>query len=305
MGLTLVTGPALEPLTVAEVRAHLRMGYDKVLAPPSAAPTVALAGVAGNVTAGEHRYRVTFVNADGESDAGEISAAVTTSASDGQVSISDIPTGDDTVTARRLYRTKVGGSVFYRLTTLADNTTTTYTDNTADGSLGDDVTVDTTLAGLIAAARQWVEKDIGRPLITQTWRRTMDAFPSGDDGDLIDLMPNVLSITSLQYVDGDGATQTWSAANYSLDASRLVCRLVRGYGLTWPSARAQRNAVTVTMAAGYGATAASVPESIRQAMKLLIGIWHAETVGDRKIDHSATERAIGALLGPYRALEVA
>ncbi len=46
---------------------------------------------------------------------------------------------DKTVTARKVYRTQGGGSTWTLLTTVADNTTTSFTDTTADGSLGADV----------------------------------------------------------------------------------------------------------------------------------------------------------------------
>jgi uncharacterized phiE125 gp8 family phage protein len=305
MGLALVTAPALEPLGVAEVRQHLRIGSDKVLTPP-AAPTVTLVASAGNVTAGERRWRVTFVNVDGESDAGEISAAITTTAGSGQVSITDIPIGDETVTARRIYRTKAGGSVFYRLTTIGDNTTTTHTDNAADGSLGDDVTVDTTIAGWIVAARAFAERELQRPIIAQTWRMTLDAFPCGTDNDIIELLPSLLSVSSVQYVDADGTTQTWSSTNYSVDTDAFPGRVVRGFGVTWPTTRDQRNAVTVTFRAGYGETAANVPGSVKQAMKLLIGLWYSQQLGTNKVDvTNATERAAQALLDPERYLVAA
>ena len=38
-------------------------------------------------------------------------------------------------TSRKIYRTKAGGATYYLLTTIADNSTTIYTDNTADVSL--------------------------------------------------------------------------------------------------------------------------------------------------------------------------
>lgn len=53
-----------------------------------------------------------------------------------RVSLSGIPTGAYAVTARKLYRTTAGGSTLLLLATIADNTTTTYADSTADGSLG-------------------------------------------------------------------------------------------------------------------------------------------------------------------------
>jgi hypothetical protein len=53
-----------------------------------------------------------------------------------QVALSGIAIGASGVTARKVYRTVAGGSQLKLLTTIADNTTTTYTDNVADGSLG-------------------------------------------------------------------------------------------------------------------------------------------------------------------------
>lgn len=103
------------------------------------AATAALAGLgAGNVNSGTHSYKVTFVTAGGETDAGAVSGTVTTTAGDGQVSLSAIPTGSTFVTSRKVYRTAAGNAVtgpWLLLATIADNTTTTYADNIADASL--------------------------------------------------------------------------------------------------------------------------------------------------------------------------
>ena len=40
------------------------------------------------------------------------------------------------MTSRKIYRTLGGGTIFKLVATLSDNTTTTYSDNIADGSLG-------------------------------------------------------------------------------------------------------------------------------------------------------------------------
>jgi hypothetical protein len=135
--LAVVTAPATEPITPAEARAHLRL--DQATGEPAPlAPTVALISpaAAGNVEAGIHRYRVTFVTADGETEGGAISGAVTVvdKAVNGKVTVSAIPLGGSAVTSRKVYRTAAGGSTYLLLTTIADNTTTTYTDNTADAS---------------------------------------------------------------------------------------------------------------------------------------------------------------------------
>lgn len=99
------------------------------------APTVSL-GAAGVLT-GVYRYRYTFVSAAGESPGGTVSATVSPSAQ--QVSIIAIAAGlANVVTGRNLYRTAAGGAAGTEklVATIADNTTTTFTDNLADGSLG-------------------------------------------------------------------------------------------------------------------------------------------------------------------------
>lgn len=118
---------------------NIRLG---VVVEPGA-PTVAVNAAAGNLN-GSYNYRITFVTANGETPAGTLSATVTPS--NQQVNLTNIPVSSaSSVIARRIYRTYVGGGVaggtgitFYLklVTTINDNTTTTYTDNIPDGSLG-------------------------------------------------------------------------------------------------------------------------------------------------------------------------
>jgi len=70
-----------------------------------------------------------------------------------QVSVSGIAIGASPTTSRKVYRTVVGGAQLKLLTTIADNTTTTYTDSTADGSLGANVPTSDT-SGIVQAAGQ-------------------------------------------------------------------------------------------------------------------------------------------------------
>lgn len=109
------------------------------------APTAALAGAgAGNVEAGAHSYKVTFVAGSTETEGGAKSSPVTVvdKAVDGKVALTNIPVSTDSgVTARKVYRTIADADPtvaanFLLLTTIANNTATTFTDNVADGSLG-------------------------------------------------------------------------------------------------------------------------------------------------------------------------
>lgn len=97
----------------------------------------AVSGV--GLTVGTYVYRVTFVIDGVETGLSEPSANTTTTSGNQQVNLASIPvyTGPRTCSARKVYRSPVGGeNQHYLVATLADNTTTTYSDTTADGSLG-------------------------------------------------------------------------------------------------------------------------------------------------------------------------
>jgi hypothetical protein len=80
---------------------------------------------------------VTTTYADNTAD-GSLGAGVpvANTAGTGRVTVNSIALGPVGTTSRKVYRTTVGGATFKLLTTIADNVTTTYADNTADGSLG-------------------------------------------------------------------------------------------------------------------------------------------------------------------------
>jgi uncharacterized phiE125 gp8 family phage protein len=165
----------------------------------------------------------------------------------------------------------------------------------------EDALIDT----LIRAARQHVETFTRRALLTQTWDWKLDSFPYRA---FALPMAGVTSITSISYVDTAGATQTWSSALYASDLPTgprsQRGRIEPAYGESFPSTRSQMNAVTVRFVAGYGTTAASVPEGIKAAMKLLIGHWFQNresvvvSVGAGALEVPATA---DVLLWPYRS----
>jgi len=87
-------------------------------------------GVAGNVATGDYRYKVSYLTANYETMAGEASDVVVLDTAS-QVDITGVPTGGDDVLSRKVYRQKNGSGDFLLMGTIADATTTTYTDNTA------------------------------------------------------------------------------------------------------------------------------------------------------------------------------
>jgi hypothetical protein len=117
---------------------------DAGIAAPSSAPTMADGG-AGNLDAGDYIAVVTFYNSasGAESNPSDVSSTLTLGANK-QIAWTNIPVSDnEQVTSRRLYRTLVDQQgVYYLVDEIADNLTTTYTDNVIETALGIDVSFD-------------------------------------------------------------------------------------------------------------------------------------------------------------------
>lgn len=136
-----VTGYQLTETANAAARVKL---YAKALAKPGAIASGA-DGAAGNCTVGDHVMKITYVTAQGETEAGTASATIT-SAGSKKIDLTGIPVltgpGAELVTGRNIYMNEAGGATWYKVDagaatvpTLGDNTTTTYSVNVADATL--------------------------------------------------------------------------------------------------------------------------------------------------------------------------
>jgi uncharacterized phiE125 gp8 family phage protein len=167
---------------------------------------------------------------------------------------------------------------------------------------------DALIDGLIRAAREYVETFTHRALITQTWDLKLDRFPS--DAIRLPHAP-LVSVTSVSYLDTAGATQTWSASLYTVDApsgpKARSGQIVPAYGESFPSTRGVVNAVTVRFLAGYGATAAAavtaVPASLKAAIKILVATWFGPGRQSVQIGTIVTviPQTVEALCWPYKS----
>jgi hypothetical protein len=110
---------------------------DQVLTDTPSSALTAAVGAAGGPT-GTYTYYVTFISADGNhSPTSPLSNSVTVV--NQKINLSSIPTcgaGQD-CSGRGIWRNKNGSTVYYNVTTIADNTTTVFTDDKVDSALGD------------------------------------------------------------------------------------------------------------------------------------------------------------------------
>lgn len=160
---------------------------------------------------------------------------------------------------------------------------------------------DTLIAQYIKTARQHVEIILKRALITQTLQLAMDEWWI-EDVEL--LMPPLQSVTDIKYRDENGTEHTLSAENYVVDTSFEPGRVRFAKGVSrpnvplWPYA-----AVKITYVAGYGNTADSVPEPIRQAIRMLAVHYYENREAvytERGGNVQVLPFAVDALLAPYR-----
>lgn len=130
------------------------------------------------------------------------------------------------------------------------------------------------LTSLIGAARDYCQRaDSGRRQYINT---TYDWKLADFCGHRI-VMPRapLQSVTSITYYDTANSSTVWSSALYHVatpDDGKGWIEPVSGQ--SWPSVYSRPDAVTIRFVAGYGSAAGSVPETLRQAMLLLIGHWH-------------------------------
>ncbi|MFA6973504.1 MAG: hypothetical protein WC238_02065 [Parcubacteria group bacterium] len=127
--------------TVAHgIRSDMGFDMNPVVKPTFVTGNLALTAGGSNLGIGTYVYTVTFTTALGETDTSWTAASpatITTDSSNRKVTITVPTSTDPRVTGRKIYRTTVGGAVSANklLTTIANNTTTTYVDDIADGSL--------------------------------------------------------------------------------------------------------------------------------------------------------------------------
>lgn len=132
LGLTTIqVHPAVSAATTLQVRAYEKRLPDLIDRPM--APSAVDQGGAGNPD-GTYTYKVTYVNALGETEPSAASTSVTVATN--KITVTIPVSANRSVTARKLYRTAASGTTYKLVATISDNTTTTYVDDVADGSLG-------------------------------------------------------------------------------------------------------------------------------------------------------------------------
>lgn len=135
----------------------------------------------------------------------------------------------------------------------------------------DHTTENTYLDALVAAARGNLENVTKRKFIQQTITLTTDKFPAGN-WELP--FPPIAAVSEVAYRDTAGDAQTLTVPTLRNANNPNLAAVLEEPSTGWPAVDDDPAAVTLTITAGYGATATNVPGEIRLAIKMLAAHWY-------------------------------
>ena len=177
-----------------------------------------------------------------------------------------------------------------------------------------DTSYDDMITRMIASGRGFVEKYCAIRVVTQTVTIKCDEFA---DFARLPVAP-IQSVSSIAYIDADGATQTLSNTVYEVRTDGMVTSIVLKFAQVWPVIQTGSR-ITVTAVVGW----TSVPQEIVSGILLWIGrfFYHSksdpmlkrdqvEGLGMKEWDTTgmidkASEKALSDLLENYRCWPLA
>ncbi len=302
----IITPPSVEPVTLAEAKAHLRQSSDSFdgdvttyqsISPGShnAAASYSLVGAAVNVLG---FISMAILNAGACGAGGSVAAKF--QESDDAVSWLDVTGGAFTVVTEAndnavQEKEYTGGKEYVRIVaTVAVSACAFSADFVVKTG---EVQENTLISDLITGAREYCENHTRRALATQTIEAYPDWFPCRNEIELP--KPPLQSVTSVIYKDSAGTETTMTAdTEYLTDLESSIGRLVLPYGKGWPSFTPYpMNPIKIRYVAGYSALN-PMPKLIKQAMLLHIGYFYNHR--DAVDLNEETERAIKSMLTMYR-----
>jgi uncharacterized phiE125 gp8 family phage protein len=173
------------------------------------------------------------------------------------------------------------------------------------------------ISGLITTARQYCEGYQNRAYITQTWEMALQEFPRARKdhlteyrySDVVEIPKgNLQTIDSFTFTDYSGTVNTLvQDINYIVSTRGILGRISPPYAVIWPpNPLLPLDPIVIKFTCGYGDNATDVPLKVKQAIYLLIGHWYENRVPVELALRNAGEIAftLSALLRQDRLVNV-
>lgn len=158
---------------------------------------------------------------------------------------------------------------------------------------------DDTINQWIAAARERVERETGRALLSQTWVERRDRWDG--DGRLLAFgtqfrlpRPPLIALEAVTTYDADGAPSDHDPAAFFVDTMADPGRIALNPDTVWPEPGRAVGGIEIRFRAGYGDQPADVPAPLREAILQLV---KAMAEGGPALPPVA-----GSLIAPYRTV---
>lgn len=177
----------------------------------------------------------------------------------------------------------------------------------------------------IAQAREEIEELTGLALITQSWRLSIDRWPTAREpwwdgvreGSINDLhgpanmsslrLPRypLQSVTSVTVYDEDSnATTVTVASTFDIDTAQRPGRITLRSGATWPIATRANNAIEVVYVAGFGDTAAEVPAPLVRAVRQMAAYLYAHRGDECTVEDAYKASGAMTAAGRYQMARI-
>jgi len=307
-----VTEPTVEPVTLAEIKQHLRLtsgtlAGDTVTSQcivPGLHTAIAAYGLVGASVDVLGKQVLVNLSTGACGSGGSVAAKV--QESDDGTLWQDFPGGafttvtesNDNAVQELAY---TGAKQYIRVVATVAIASCSFAADVV--AITGDPAEDAMLQDFVTAARAWCEQHLSRALATQTLEAYPETFPSAGyiggysmQGIKLPMAP-LQSVTSIKYKDSAGTETTLAASAYIVDTDSDPGVVIPAYGTYWPSFTPYPvNPVKVRYVAGY----TTAPKPIKNAIKMLAGIMYRSRDTLEPIESNAEYRAVVWLLAPYR-----
>jgi hypothetical protein len=181
---------------------------------------------------------------------------------------------------------------------------------------------DIELSLFVLACREYIESLTGRAMINQTWRLTLDQWPTGgrvwwdgiESGSLGNLekgrawlyLPRyrLQSVTQIRVFDEAGNPSTVNLNEFIVDGEQEPGRLLLRNNAVWPIALQRGNAIQIDYVAGYGDTPDDVPGALRLAVLQMAANLYQHRGDDCSEADAFNKSGAASLLRAFRVARI-